>query len=169
MITYEKDGYVFSYRVAGVAIYDNKVLVHRSVIDDFWSLPGGRCEFLEISKDTLSREMNEEIGVEIKIVRPLYFVENFFYFEGKDYHELSIFYLIEFPPDSKFVFENGEFYGKEYALGFEKDVCHGKELKLIFKWVEINELEELRLYPLFLRKSLKNIKPYPEHIINRDD
>ena len=106
MITYENDGYVFSYRVAGVAIYDKKVLVHRSVIDDFWSLPGGRCEFLEISKDTLSREMKEEIGVEIKIIRPLYFVENFFNFEGKDYHEISIFYLMEFPPDSKIILVN---------------------------------------------------------------
>ena len=169
MITFEKDGYVFSYRVAGVAIYDNKLLVHRSVIDDFWSLPGGRCEFLEISKDTLIREMKEEIGVEIRIIRPLYFVENFFYFEGKNYHELSIFYLIEFPPDSKLVFEKDEFYGKEHEIGFENDEGYGKELELIFKWVEINELEELRLYPLFLRKSLKSLKPYPEHIINQDD
>ena len=101
MITFEKEGYVFSYRVAGVAIHDDKVLVHRSIIDDFWSLPGGRCEFLEISKDALIREMKEEIGVNIKIIRPLYFVENFFYFEGKDYHEISIFYLTEFPLDSE--------------------------------------------------------------------
>ncbi len=50
MITFEKDGYVFVYRVAGVAIYDNRVLVHRIVIDDFWSLPGGRCEFLAKNK-----------------------------------------------------------------------------------------------------------------------
>lgn len=169
MITYEKDGKVFSYRVAGVAIYNNKLLVHRSIIDDFWSLPGGRCEFLEISKDALIREMEEEIGAEITIIRPLYFVENFFYFEGKDYHELSIFYLMEFSPDSKLVFENEIFHGKELGLGSENDTLHGKELDLIFKWVDINQLETLRLYPLFLRKSLRNIKPFPEHIINYDD
>jgi len=169
MITFGKEGHIFSYRVAGVAINDNRVLVHRSVIDDFWSLPGGRCEFLEISKDALIREMKEEIGVEIKIIRPLYFVENFFYFEGSNYHELSIFYLMEFPPESKLVFENDTFVGKEHELGFENDKHYGKELDLIFKWVDINEIESLRLYPLFLRKSLKNIKPFPEHIINRDD
>ena len=67
MITFNKDDYVFVYRVAGVAIHDNNLLVHKSILDDFWSLPGGRCEFLEISKDTLKREMNEEIGVDIKI------------------------------------------------------------------------------------------------------
>lgn len=169
MITFKKDSNVFVYRIAGVAIYNNKLLVHKSIIDDFWSLPGGRCEFLEISKDALIREMKEEIGVEIKIIRPLYFVENFFYFEGKDFHELSIFYLMEFPPDSKIVFEKDTFHGKERELGFENNSFHGKELDLIFKWVDINEVENLRLYPLFLRKSLKNIKSYPEHIINRDD
>ncbi|MFX1501449.1 MAG: NUDIX hydrolase [Promethearchaeota archaeon] len=169
MITFEKKGYIFSYRVAGIAIYENKVLIHRSILDDFWTLPGGRCEFLEISKEALKREIKEEIGVETKIIRPLYFVENFFHFEGKDYHELSIFYLMEFPPDSKVVLENDTFYGKECGLGFENDHNNGKELELIFKWVDIDKLETLRLYPLFLRKSLKNIKPFPEHIINRDD
>ena len=169
MITFNKDDYVFVYRVAGVAIHDNKLLVHKSILDDFWSLPGGRCEFLEISKDTLIREMKEEIGAEVKIIRPLYFVENFFNVMEKDYHELSIFYLMEFPPDSKLVFENDTFHGKERALGTENDEFYGEELDLIFRWVAIDELESLRLYPLFLRKSLKNIKPFPEHIINRDD
>ena len=169
MITYEKDGYVFSYRVVGVAIYDNRVLVHRSTVDDFWSLPGGRCEFLENSRDALAREMKEEIGVDVKIIRPLYFVENFFNFKSKDYHEISIFYLMEFPSDSKFIFENDTFYGKERGLDFKNYKLYGDELKLIFKWVSINQIKDLRLYPLFLRKSLKNIKPYLEHIINRDD
>ena len=169
MITFEKNGKVFSYRVAGVAIYNNKLLIHRSIIDDFWSLPGGRCEFLEISRDVLIREMKEEIGVEIIIIRPLYFVENFFNFEGKEFHEISIFYLMQFHPNSSLVFENEIFYGKESGLGFENDNLYGKEYKLIFKWVNLNQLEELRLYPLFLRKSLKNIQDYPEHIINRDD
>ena len=102
MLTFEKDSNVFVYRVAGVAFNNNKVLVHRSILDDFWSLPGGRCEFFEISKDALKREMKEELNSEIKIIRPLYFVENFFSFEGKEYHEISIFYLLEFHPDSKF-------------------------------------------------------------------
>ncbi|MFX1470307.1 MAG: NUDIX hydrolase, partial [Promethearchaeota archaeon] len=154
MITFEKDGLVFVYRVAGIAIHDNKLLIHRSIIDDFWSLPGGRCEFLEISKDTLMREMKEEIGVRINIIRPLYFVENFFFFEGKNYHELSIFYLIDFPSDSKDIYENDTFYGKESKLGSKNEYLDGKELDLIFKWVDINEIETIRLYPLFLRKSL---------------
>jgi ADP-ribose pyrophosphatase YjhB (NUDIX family) len=169
MIILKKDRKVFIYRVAGVAIYDKKLLVHKGILDDFWCLPGGRCEMLEISKNTLMREMKEEIGVEVIVKRPLYFVENFFHFENKDFHEVSIFYKMEFPPESDWVLENDTFSGKEEFLHEEEDIYHGAGLDLIFKWVKIDELEKLRLYPLFLRKSLKNIKPYPEHIINFDD
>ena len=51
MIILKKDQNIFLYRVAGVAIHDEKLLIHRSILDDFWSLPGGRCEILEISKN----------------------------------------------------------------------------------------------------------------------
>ncbi|MFW9902491.1 MAG: NUDIX hydrolase [Candidatus Thorarchaeota archaeon] len=168
MLIFEKESNVFVYRVAGVAINNNKLLIHRSILDDFWCLPGGRCEFFEVSHDTLIREMKEELNAKIRIIRPLYFVENFFNFEEKNHHELSIFYLMEFHPDTPLILENEEFSGKECMLE-ENDRLYGKEIELIFKWVDINQLEEIRLYPLFLRTSLKNIKPYPEHIINWDD
>lgn len=169
MITFKKDSNVFVYRVAGIAIFDNKLLVHRSIKDDFWSIPGGRCEIFEISKNTLIREMKEEIGVDILVIRPLYFVENFFHFEEKDFHEISIFYLMEFPTGSKWILDTETFTGIEQGFKIENDVYDGAGLELIFRWVNLNELDNLRLYPLFLRKSLKNIKPYPEHIINHDD
>ncbi|MFW9972887.1 MAG: NUDIX hydrolase, partial [Candidatus Odinarchaeota archaeon] len=132
MITFEKESNIFTYRVVGVAIHNNKVLVHKSIHDDFWSLPGGRCEFLELSKDALIREMIEEIGVKIEIIRTLYFVENFFFFNKKNYHELSIFYLIEIPVTFKKVFENDSFFGRESELGTEEDAIYGKEFDLIF-------------------------------------
>ena len=169
MITYKKDNKAFVYRVAGIAIFNNKLLVHRSIKDDFWALPGGRCEMLEISKDALIREMKEEIGADIIIKRPLYFVENFFHFKSTDFHELSIYYLMGFSMHSKWILEEKTFYGKEEELENENDVYERAGLKLIFKWVDLNKIEDIRLYPLFLRKSLKDIKPYIEHIINFDD
>ncbi len=76
---------------------------------------------------------------------------------------------MEFPTSSKWIFENETFKGIEQDFKVENDVYDGAGLELIFRWVNLNELDNLRLYPLFLRKSLKNIKPYPEHIINHDD
>lgn len=169
MITFEKGKKRFAFRIAGVAILNNKVLLHRSVKDNFWALPGGRCEFLENSKKALMREMKEEMGVEIMIIRPLYFVENFYKYENRDYHEISIIYLMQFSPDSKKIIERDTFYGNESRLGFEKNSVYGKELTLIFKWFNLSELEKLELYPTFLRTSLKNIKPFPEHIIHKDN
>ncbi len=169
MITFEKESNVFSYRVAGVAINKNSVLLQKSVLEAFWFLPGGRCEFLEVSKDALIREMKEETGLKVKIVRPLYFVENFFFLNEKHYHEICIFYLMEFPSDSKIIFEKNTFRGKERVLCTEHGPFYNKYLSPIFKWVDLDDIEKLSVYPLFLRKSLKDIKAFPEHIINFDN
>jgi ADP-ribose pyrophosphatase YjhB (NUDIX family) len=45
MISYSKDGRRFNYRVAGIVIYDNKILLHRVNDESHWSLPGGKVEF----------------------------------------------------------------------------------------------------------------------------
>lgn len=163
MISFDKEDTRFSFRIAGVAISNSKALLHRSEQDSFWALPGGRCEFSENSQETLVREIKEEIGVNIKIIKPLYFVENFFNYEGKAYQELSIIYLMEIHPDSRELIKKDEFYGKEY------DSIHGKELKIIFKWFNLKELENIKSYPSFLQTTLQNIKPYPEHIIHKDN
>ena len=39
-----------------------RILLHRADYEDFWSLPGGRVEMLEDSREALRREMLEELG-----------------------------------------------------------------------------------------------------------
>lgn len=80
---------IFQMRVAGIAFRDGHVLVHRATHEKFWSFPGGRAEMGEQSQDTLAREMVEELGVEAQVGRLLWVVENFFHYEGKDWHELG--------------------------------------------------------------------------------
>src|SRR3972149_1738715 len=82
MITFDEGKLRFVYRVAGVAIDKGRVLLETVGGQDFWFLPGGRGEFLEPSKETLRREIIEEIGARVKVVRLLWVVENFF--SGKD-------------------------------------------------------------------------------------
>ena len=45
MLCFDEGNHRFNYRVAGVAIVDGNVLVHRGENEPFWSLPGGRGEF----------------------------------------------------------------------------------------------------------------------------
>jgi ADP-ribose pyrophosphatase YjhB (NUDIX family) len=58
----------FHCRAAAIALHDGHVLLRRAEMDDFWALPGGHCEVLEPSHDTLTREMREELGVSVTVV-----------------------------------------------------------------------------------------------------
>jgi ADP-ribose pyrophosphatase YjhB (NUDIX family) len=156
MITFNNDNVKFTFRVAGIAIENGMVLLHRNTLENFWAMPGGRGELLENSKETLKREMKEEIGIDIKIIQVLYFVENFFQFENFTYHEVSIYYLMQIP--EKFCpGNNNSFKGRE------------GNLDLIFKWFKIDQLKDIKLYPSFLGSKLQDIKSYPEHIIHIDN
>jgi 8-oxo-dGTP pyrophosphatase MutT (NUDIX family) len=62
MITFARENVWFALRVAGVAIHDGHVLLHRAECDDFWALPGGRAELLEPAAESLIREMQEEVN-----------------------------------------------------------------------------------------------------------
>ncbi len=91
MITFEEGGKKFNYRVVGIALDVDRVLLLRTEKDDFWFLPGGRVELLEPSQDALIREMREELEVDVRVERLVWVVENFFEYEGKFCHELALF------------------------------------------------------------------------------
>jgi ADP-ribose pyrophosphatase YjhB (NUDIX family) len=74
----------FSFRVAGLCVDDGYALLHRAETDDFWALPGGRCQIGESSNLAIERELQEEMGVAVQATRLLWFVENFFGNVGND-------------------------------------------------------------------------------------
>lgn len=124
IIVFKKDKVQFNYRVAGVAFNGNQVLLHKAENDNFWTLPGGRVELLEPSKDALKREMQEELGIDARVGRLIWVVETFFK-EGETlFHELGLYYLMELPKDC-FLYRKRQFLGKE-------NLGEGKEIQLIF-------------------------------------
>jgi ADP-ribose pyrophosphatase YjhB (NUDIX family) len=144
---------VFNYRVAGVWIENGHVLLHKMVGDEHWSLPGGRVRMMEDSQTSLKREMAEELGISVNVNQLLWVVENFFEYNGENYHELGLYYSM--------TVENGASYFKEIDFyGIEGS-------RLIFRWVPMNQLEEIPLYPLFLRKELKHLPCSTQYIIAR--
>lgn len=56
MITFERENNKFNFRVSGIAIHNNRLLLHTTLTDDFWNLPGGRVEFNESTDQTIIRE-----------------------------------------------------------------------------------------------------------------
>ena len=66
-ILFKTEDYVFSYRVAGICIQNGKVLLQKPTNDTAYAFPGGHVEFGETNEQTLIREFQEEIGVDISV------------------------------------------------------------------------------------------------------
>lgn len=57
---------IFRARGAGVAVwYDDQILAVRHSYRPGWSLPGGRAKKNELPNETASREIKEEVGIEL--------------------------------------------------------------------------------------------------------
>ncbi|MFF3023303.1 NUDIX hydrolase [Gottfriedia sp. NPDC057948] len=153
-VVFKSENKVFNLRVAGIWIENGHVLIHRLASDTIWSLPGGRIKFNEEPRLSLKREIKEELGIEIEIDQMMWTVENFFSYKGNDIHEVGLYYKIN--SENKLTNSlNESFYG------IEGD-------RLIFKWVSLENLEEIELYPEFLRKKLKEVST-ENHFIVKDN
>jgi ADP-ribose pyrophosphatase YjhB (NUDIX family) len=155
MITFDEHNIRFTNRVVGVALDRGRVLLHRTDDMNFWALPGGRAELLEPSPRTLVREMQEEIGVEVRVERLLWVAENFYIYGPRQHHELGFYFLMHLPPDSP-LRDQTSFVG------------HEGDMDVHFEWHAVATLENVDLYPEFLRAGLKNLPTSTVHIVQRD-
>lgn len=130
--------------VLGLAIKDNKLLVSEGFDkvknQIFYRCLGGGIEFLETSTEALKREFLEEINIEIEVKDFLGIAENIFNYEGKNAHEIVLFYSIEI--------SNSDLKD-EYIVNEE-----GKLSKAM--WVDIDEFKNGNriLYPKEIFKFL---------------
>ncbi len=156
MITFDEDHIRFTNRIVGVAYDDNRVLLHRAITDEFWALPGGRAELLETAAETLRREMHEEIGEEVMVERLVWIAENFFEYNGRAHHEIGLYFLMHLPEDSPLRQKNEPFYGQE------------GDLRIIFQWFPVETLEQVHLFPRFLRTGLKDLPTSTLHVVEHE-
>jgi ADP-ribose pyrophosphatase YjhB (NUDIX family) len=153
--TFKLEDKVFNYRVAGVWVENGHVLLHRQAAESYWALPGGRARILEDSKTCLVREMEEELGISVKVERLLWAVENFFPYDGKDYHEIGFYYLISGVENESF-YHAGPFFGQEGE-------------RLVYEWIPLSEIGAATLYPEFLRKALTELPEAIQHMVISND
>jgi 8-oxo-dGTP pyrophosphatase MutT (NUDIX family) len=157
MAAFDKELAHFNFRVAGVAVQDGRVLLDRNTRNSYWVLPGGHPELMEPMNIALRREVQEEIGADVEVIRLLWVIENF-YHRGKDIHELSFYFLMQIDPASALLKGDGPFYGDEYGT------------RLIFQWHPLDEvsLKGLPLYPGYLTNALLSLPETPQHIVHND-
>ena len=96
-ITFKIDNNKFNYRAYAIIINDNKILALKDEVSPYYYLPGGRVQIGETAEDALLREIEEELEVNAKIIRPLQLNQSFFNEDVTkiDYHEICIYYLVD--------------------------------------------------------------------------
>ena len=132
----------FVCRSCAVIRNGDKVLFQKRKNDKYYSLPGGKIEVLETVKDALKRELIEELGVEVEVKDIVSVVENFFEFNNEKVHQYIFSYEVKLLDDK---YNNlDEFEGIETLK------------EVIFKWFDIDELDEEFIKPNYLVKQLKS-------------
>ena len=134
----------FRVSVKAIIIEDDQLLaIHlRDEQGDFYTLPGGGQEFGESLEEALDRECREEIGCGV-VAHELLFTRDYFGWQ----HE--------------FAFIEGHIHQVE--LMFRCDIRTGErptttsvpdQLQVGFGWLPLDNLENLRLYPMAMRGDL---------------
>lgn len=107
----------------------------------FYRSIGGGINFLENSKEALKREFKEELNIDINVGEFLGISENIFTYNGKNAHELILFYNVDISDSD---------YKEKYHI--VDDNCETDAM-----WINIDKFmnKELKIYPEEVYKYLK--------------
>lgn len=96
-ISFKSENEKFNYRVCAMIISDNTILAMHDERSPYYYLPGGRVKMGETAEHAVIREVQEELGVTTRIVRPLWMNQAFFTedVDNLKYHELCIYFLMD--------------------------------------------------------------------------
>ena len=146
------DDGILNIRVGAIIMKDGKILMVGNERSDYLYSVGGRIKFGETAEEAIAREVLEETGVKMEIDRLGFVHENYFYGDapsnlGKLIYEISFFFYMKVPSDFAPISES-----------FTED--NSKEH---LKWVSLDE--DIKMYPEFFRKELKNPTDTVKHFI----
>jgi 8-oxo-dGTP pyrophosphatase MutT (NUDIX family) len=85
--------------------------------EEFYRPLGGAIEFGEYARDTVIREVHEEIGADVRDLQFLFVVENLFTFEGKPWHEIVFVFDGVLADES--LYERAVIHGQDTADEFD--------------------------------------------------
>lgn len=147
----------FKFRIAGLILHQGQVLLTRDNDGPYYYLPGGKLRMNETSIETIVREMQEEIHETVKVERLLWVVENFFQEQRNRafYHEFSLYYLLS-------IHETSKILQQPISTFYEAN-----QVKIEMKWVPLRDLQNLPVFPEFLKERVFTLPQTPEHIIIR--
>ena len=144
-IKMKTENYNFKFRVSGLIIQENKILLVDMDNSGFLCLPGGYVELGETTEKAIERELLEEVGKKFTVSKYLGVVENYFINKySKRMHEIAFYYLMI--PIEKI--------DTNYFTIMENDKNH--TIKLDFKWINLKDINNYNVKPSFLKQILKS-------------
>ena len=134
-ILFKNNDFVFSYRVGGILIRNDKILLQRPINDDY-AIIGGHVASMETSAETLKREFEEELHAKIAVDDLLAIGEIYF-----PCHQICLYYKVHLLDES--IPLDGVFHGY--------DDLDNERINLDFCWVPLEDLHNgTKVYPLEL-------------------
>ena len=146
---------IFGCRVAAVCIKENQILLSKLKNDDFWTFIGGKPMFGESTAEAAVREFREEVGVTLGVERLSAIIENFFTFDGADWHQYIFCYRLCDAQDSLELFEG------------EREVADNRNA--IYRWFDISRLHDVPLKPDCASRIIEDTSESVLHFVNREN
>lgn len=156
-ISYRREYFGFSYRVAAVIISNGKALLQR--FNGEYAFIGGQVTENETAADALKREFREELNTEIEIDVMCAVGETFFEWDNVPYHQVGLYFKAHLSKDSA-IPKDGIFSGF--------DEYDNKRVSLEFCWIPLSELENIALYPKEIIPHIIKGNNTIIHFISRD-
>lgn len=157
-ILFKTEEFVFSYRVGGLLIKNNKILLQKPKNDDF-AIIGGHVSCLETTTETLKREFEEELHAKIEIDSLFAIGEIFFPWGQKPCHQICLYYKVHLLNEHD-IPSDGSFHGYD-------DLDH-ERVDLDFCWVPLENLKNgLKVYPLELIPHILNKNNEIVHFVSK--
>lgn len=145
----------FNYRVCAIIVDEGRILAMHDERSPYYYLPGGRVKMGERAEDAVVREVREELGIEAKVLRPLWLSQSFFNedVDRMDFHELCLYFLMDHS-------ETGLLARGDGFTRREGRRTHA------FQWLPFERLRDEYFYPLFLKTEIFRL---PETLTLRTD
>lgn len=142
----------FKFRVNGILIHDNKILLVKIHKNTFYCLPGGHVKLGEDTESAIMREFKEETGYTVRINKLIAITENFFTRKTKKrIHELGFYYLLDIEDNEK--------------INYKESETMEDDMKMYFKWISVKEIKNIEFKPVELREKIEKKSINFEHII----
>ena len=154
-ILFKTDDFVFSYRVAGICMQNGKVLLQKPSNDTGFAFPGGHVTLGETNEQTLIREFQEEIGIDVAVGDLKWVGELFFPWGKKSCHQICLYYVVELQAGD--IPLEGMFLGKEHI--------EGRNFDLEFHWIPVTELKNIEVYPTNVVELMNQLDQGVQHFV----